>query len=308
MNKQKERKLVLLFSAITVLLLFASEKLREKETKPDKLSASIEISLASPPLSYIEIEGKAGYVVDLDTRAVLFEKNADNQLPLASLTKVMTAVVGADLLSPNEDIAINGRAIAEEGDSGMTEGEKWKIDELINFTLVSSSNDGAAAIMEAAERKRGVKFREQMNVKGKELGLNQTYFTNATGLDLTGSQGGSYGSSRDMARLLAYILIYKPDILEATKETVYLTTNNQGKTYAAKNTNNGLSTHIPGFIASKTGYTELAGGNLMMAFDRGLAQPVAIVIMGSSQEGRFRDAEKLRKAIVDYFNSPQMNK
>ena len=201
----------------------------------------------------------------------------------------------------------------------MRVGEKWRARDLLDFTLLVSSNDGAASLAAAAGlvfsgsgqntestitdvATRENDFVGKMNEKARSLGLVQTYFLNETGLDLQSQVSGAYGSARDVANLLAYAVEKYPDLFEATRQPTLKVSPLDGKSREAKNTNEAVL-KIPGLIASKTGYTDLAGGNLAVLFDAGLGHPIAIVVLGSSEQGRFADVEKLSFAAITFLNN-----
>ena len=258
----------------------------------------------------LELIGNAAIVYDVKTGAILFHKNAGKQLPLASVTKLMLASVANEVLDGDTPILITERALSREGDSGLFENETWRAQDLIDFTLIESSNDGAEALAEAAESRLRAKYlnapREnttvwRMNEKAFELALPQTYFTDASGLDESLTMASAYGSARDVAQLMLYILREEPELLSATAKDGVLLQSTDGLEHEAYNTNDALG-EIPGLIGGKTGFTDLAGGNLVVAFDVGLGRPVIAVILGSTPDGRFEDMKKLvdasRKTIA----------
>jgi len=252
--------------------------------------------------SDISITGRAAFVIDLSTETVLFEKNARTQLPLASLTKIMTALVAADALDPDAKVVITEAMLTPEGDSGLHVGDAWSITDLVALTLIASSNDGAEALAESAELIHSRDIASLMNEKARQIGLTETFFANPTGLDVSGTQGGSYGSARDIAQLFAYAVRKHLPVVEYSKHASYTGRSAQGAAVLAANTNELVNT-IPGLIASKTGFTDLAGGNLAIVFDRGLAQPVVVVVLGSTQEGRFSDVAALVRASEAYYHT-----
>jgi len=251
--------------------------------------------------SDVSISGRAAYVIDLSTNKILFEKNATVQLPLASLTKIMTVLVSSDVLSPETDITISEEMLTPEGDTGLRVGDSWSLHELMALTLIASSNDGAEALASVASSEKSRDITSLMNEKAKAIGLTETFFANPTGLDVSGTQGGSYGSARDMAKLFAYAIQYNLPIVEYSRHASYVGKSEQGGTVLVSNTND-LINSIPGLLASKTGFTDLAGGNLVVVFDRGLAQPVIIAVLGSTQEGRFSDVAELVRATTAYYH------
>mgnify|MGYP002725449810 CR=1 FL=1 len=240
----------------------------------------------SYPNSYYDVvlQAKAAIVYKPHSDEVLFAKNKDVQLPLASITKVMSAIVASESLP--KDIKIS---FAES---------VWKLGDLLNYTLMVSSNEAATVLASAASALgyggQQLSFINKMNIKANELGLHQTYFIDEAGLDVSDTQSGAYGSVSDVARLFKYALGNIPTSLEATtiSDTWF---DASGDSYPAINTNKAIGA-IPGLIAGKTGYTDLAGGNLVIAYDAGLNDTTIIVVLGSTKEGRFIDVEKLVNA------------
>lgn len=252
----------------------------------------------SNPFEGTALEAKSAIVWDVRNREVLFSKNADEPLPLASITKLMTVLVASELLGPNEIVPVSLEALRTEGDSGLIDGEKFIVQDLTDLILITSSNDGAAALSASAgaivEKNYDPEevFVHAMNLRAQELGLTHTQFFNSTGLDLSESEAGAYGTARDMAHLMAYIITEAQDAVALTKADLVKIWNTDGLYHIAQNTNE-IVNDIDGLIASKTGYTELAGGNLVVAFNVGLNRPIIVAVLGSTYSGRFEDATNL---------------
>ena len=94
----------------------------------------------------VSLEAKAAYVYDLRTGEVLFAKNEDKRLPLASLTKVMSALVARDISPDYGIVTVGEEALENDGDSGLFRDEKWALKDLLDFSLITSSNDGMRAV------------------------------------------------------------------------------------------------------------------------------------------------------------------
>jgi D-alanyl-D-alanine carboxypeptidase len=265
------------------------------------------------PFANLGLSAKAAIVWDISRQEALYELNSRAQLPLASLTKVMTALIAGEILPEGLIITIEPPYLEAESDDGLLADEQWRLSELIDFTLVKSSNDGALALAAVAgalgqqQAQNGEinsllvgveRFTEAMNARAAELGLTQTYFTNGTGLDVSESTAGSYGSAYDMARLMEHVIQKKPEVFAATRAASASFTSASGFVHNVSNTND-LVNKIPGLIAGKTGYTDLAGGNLAIVFDAGPAHPISVVVLGSSLQGRFSDTEKLVWAALE---------
>ena len=299
--------LVLLIIGILVWLPYRSGD--AVQTIIEREGDSAEVVVMENPFDTISLEAQAAHVWDINSKETLYDLNAESQLPLASLTKLMTVLVAAEILEPSQTIVVELDSLKEEGDNGLFSNESWKLKDLLDFTLIVSSNDGANVLASAAGSKligggaydkTEEAFIQKMNEIALEINLTQTYFVNETGLDPTIETSGSYGSARDVNRLLKHILEINPVILSAT---IYETLNFQSQSgyyHLATNTNNIIG-DIPGLIASKTGFTDLAGGNISIAFDAGLNRPIIITVLGSSVEGRFVDIQKLVAATLSYL-------
>jgi D-alanyl-D-alanine carboxypeptidase len=246
----------------------------------------------------VSLEAKSAIVWDVREGRVLFNKNADDVRPLASIAKLMTALVVYELLDPEDLVTITREAIAVEGDSGFTEGETFTMQNLADLMLIESSNDGATALASRAgnaafptEEGMAV-FVSAMNIKSKELGLTRTNFKNSTGLDLSETEAGAEGSARDVAHLMEYLIREYPDAAALTTLGATTIQDTKGTYHLVQNTNERVA-GIDGLIASKTGYTVLSGGNLVIAVNAGLNRPIIIAVLGSSTAGRFTDVHTL---------------
>ena len=189
----------------------------------------------------------------------------------------------------------------------LGKGERWSVKDVITFTLVSSSNLGAQMLADAANTRTAGRYPRapkdaavvwRMNDIARELGLIHTYFLNVSGLDISMTQAGSYGSAGDVARLFAFAASTSPELFSGTTQGGILLVSEQGARTSAFNTNEALGS-IPGLMLGKTGYTDLARGNLAVVFDAGIGHPIVAVVLGSSYEGRFTDMRVLVRAARD---------
>jgi len=263
------------------------------------------------PYQRLELTAKAAYVFDVKAQKPLFAKNALQILPLASITKIMTAITALSFIPETTYITISTRAISEEGDSGLKVGERWLLRDLLKFMLLESSNDGAVAISSTVggilatstttvEENRHL-FIGKMNELADTLNFSSMRFLNESGLDIDESHAGAYSSASETARILAYALERFPLIFSETRWSELQLGNENGDEHPAINTNKDIST-LPLLISSKTGYTDLAGGNLVIAFDAGFNYPIIISVLGSTIDGRFTDVEKLLWATLEYLS------
>lgn len=282
-------------------------KIKQDTSEPvseisDEIHTNTENDSENEPKGFedITLVAESAFVWDINSQKVLYQKNPDAQLPIASITKLMTALVAHEIITDNTTVAVPELAVLQESASGLANGEKFSFDVLADLTLLSSSNDGAFAIAAAAgallnNSAPAETFVEAMNIRADELSLTSTYFRNPTGLDISETEAGAFGSARDIARLMEYMLLETPELLEATTLTADVFYNENGEFHEAENTNQ-IVDKISGLLGSKTGYTTLAGGNLTVAFDASLNRPIVVVVLGSTYNGRFKDVLTLSEA------------
>ncbi len=265
-------------------------------------SASVTLATTTPALFPVApIEASAAIVYDLATGETLYEKNANAQLPLASLTKLLTVYAALVHLSPSSPITISPDAALTEAPHALRAGETFALSDIARITLTASLNDGAAAIAEAAAQADDHRaMSDTLAGAAASLDLAETYAMNGNGLDVNTAVSGGYGSARDIARLAGALAAKAPDIALATTHAEARATSLAGRSYRVKNTDPIVDT-IPGLLLSKTGYTTLAGGNLALVFDVGIAHPIAVVVLGSSKDSRFTDGMTLVSATIAHF-------
>ena len=291
--------------ATLALLFFASASVTAEFLVRNMAPAAAgEIAAAAASTDFfsdIQLVATSAYVFDTTTGETLYERNAGAQLPLASLTKIPLALVVSEVLSQDSVITIPPHTPPDGGVKRFVDGSTWRVRDLMNFTLINSSNEGAELLAAAADEGIRARYAEapagsaalwRMNALVRGLGLTHTYFLNVSGLDISTSQAGAYGSALEMAEVLAYASLRQPDLFAATTRGGMLLLSEEGNRATAKNTDKVLG-EIHGLIMGKTGTTDLAGGNLAIAFDVGPAHPVVAVVLHSSDDGRFEDMMRL---------------
>ena len=241
----------------------------------------------------VTITGKSFIVYDIINNQIIASKNENEVLPLASITKVMMALTARLHHDKSTLITIEKNHIEDGYDLGLRNKQVWKLDELLKYTLVFSSNDGAKAVADSLGG--NVTFVNQMNSDAKEAGLS-LLFTDPAGRDEQGKIGG-LGSAQEVAKLFGVARKHMPQILEATTKTRFSAHSSTGRVTGIPNTNQDIE-HFSGVEGSKTGFTDKAGGNLGIIVDVTLGHPVAIIVLGSTRDGRFSDVNLLYKALL----------
>lgn len=292
------------------LLFFASASLTVAYLSNLRLaslaSQAAAAAVAEDPFTSLSLVAEGAYVLDLTTDRVLYSKNPDTQLPLASLVKVPLVLAVSEVLTPGAQITVPLHTTPDGASIRLPAGLSFTAQDLIDFTLVASSNEGADILARASEDAIRIKYPQaspdaailwRMNDIAKNLGLTHMRFLNTNGLDQDETRAGAYGSARDVALLFGYAARTASAIFEQTSRNSIKIRAATGETVTAVNTDEALPA-IPGLIMGKTGYTELAGGNLAIVFDVGPAHPVVAVVLHSTQDGRFTDMKKIITATV----------
>jgi len=233
---------------------------------------------------------RAIIITDMHAQDVLQQKNSGIPFPPASLTKIMTAVVVAEHIDASEVISITQSAIQTESAAGrLRPGEKFTVSDLMRVMLIVSSNDAAVAFEEYFSSK-GLNLVSLMNVKAKEIGMENTHFDNVTGLD----DNEHYASAYDLALLVAHSFHHQEiwDILSTKVDTVESI--NESISHHLISTNELLQRGVPEMIGGKTGYTSNALGCMISKVEVAGEEKI-IVVLGS--ENRFGETEKLIEII-----------
>jgi serine-type D-Ala-D-Ala carboxypeptidase (penicillin-binding protein 5/6) len=233
---------------------------------------------------------------------IIFQKNIDEKRPIASLTKLMTALVAEELYRPEQIMVVSEEAVNQEEETGeLKKEEELSLNELLHSVLIESSNDAAWAIAEGkmagAENFVGEKgFVELMNLEANNLKMENTNFVNPTGLD--GEE--NYSTARDLLKLVQYIIKKHPDILEITQKKSYEVLRPDGTLhhFIPENTNKLLGQDGLQIVGGKTGFTEEAGGCIILVLkEKGGDHMINLILGAKSQESRFEEMQKIIEAV-----------
>jgi serine-type D-Ala-D-Ala carboxypeptidase (penicillin-binding protein 5/6) len=221
-----------------------------------------------------EIHAASAVLADLDTGQVLFDLNRNERRPIASVTKIMTALLVVERTDLTDVVTVTEAAASGQVSGvsglGLVAGERIRVDELLYALLLQSANDAAEALAEHVSGSVDA-FVEDMNARAEELGMSRTMFTSPNGLDDTG-----YSSAADLVRLTraAYRSPGFPSVVATRFHTVESL---DAKPRIVQN-RNVLLWLYPGAIGVKTGYTSPAGFCLVGAAQRGDERLVAVVL------------------------------
>jgi D-alanyl-D-alanine carboxypeptidase (penicillin-binding protein 5/6) len=242
---------------------------------------------ALPP----ELSGESVFAVDLESKSVLYEKNANERRPIASLTKLMTAYIILNENDPGTVVMVSPNAAATGGSTmGLYAYEKITIKDLLYGLLIVSGNDAAVALAEYNAGSAAM-FVEKMNKTAAEMGLNDTFYADVAGLE--GST--AYSTARDLTVLSTYLLS-KSGVREIVNQKSVTVTSVSGQTHKLVSTN--ILLGMLGIKGLKTGKTSLAGECLVALADT-QAHEFLTVVLGSQY--RFVDTKVLVNFIQKNF-------
>lgn len=215
-------------------------------------------------------------VVDFSSGEVMLEKNLSRKLPIASITKTMTAVVVLDLVSPSDIFTASEKAAnIEPTRMGVIPGHKYSVEELLNALLLTSANDAGEVLKEGIDRKYGEQiFIRAMNEKAKFLGLSNTSFDNPQGYD----GRNNYSSVEDLSLLIHYALTNYTLIAQiVTKDYQFYSASENHKQIDLYNWN-GLLGVYPGVSGVKIGNTGRAGYTTAVVSEREGQKLIAVLL------------------------------
>lgn len=232
----------------------------------------------------LDISAKSALVYDLTTQRTLFEKNPKDKLPIASLTKVMTAIIALENPVKNDRYLVKKDALVGENTMGLTEGEVLTLEELLYGLILTSGNDAAEVLADSYSLGRAG-FIRAMNDKAKSLGLSSSNFTNPSGLEGDGKQ---YSTAYDLLVITQYALkfgLFRKVAATFQEEIPYTQSH---KYFFLENETNLLSSY-PGVKGVKTGFTPEAGLCLITYLEYEGHQIIAILLGSSNRRQEMKN-------------------
>lgn len=286
-----------------VVLLFGSQSAIESDISfdvPEQQQYIQPVRLYEFPIRNWSIEepfinAKAAVSFDAASGKFLYEKELDRELPVASLTKLMTSAIVLETFHLDELITISPSAIEKsrqlEGGKELYGGEVLRVEDLLKVMLIKSNNEAAFAFQEAAAEK-GIDLLFVMNEKAIDIGMTNTFFNDPAGLD----DVEGFSTADDIIRLVQYSLKY--DILHSILRTPQETVFSQDRSIVHRIfSTNKLLGLLPNLITGKTGYTDTALGSIAVVTKSPSGGNIITIILGSPE--RFTQTKKL----VDWVNA-----
>lgn len=269
-----------------------------------------DLSVAQCP----SIDAQYAYVMDTNG-TVFFQRNADTEAQIASITKVMTAIVALENASLDTTITVSAAAAAiGESSASLSEGDTLTLDQALVAMLVSSGNDAALAIAETlgsswaeAEQTAVQAFATKMNEKAAELSMEHSLFENPHGLDYDSFAGNLHSSAHDVATMCAYAMQNETFRSIVCQPSAQVSLVREGeKTSIDLESTDLMLDEYEGACGIKTGFTALAGYSFAGACERNGKTYIAVVLNSSSEAQRFTDCETLFDWVFDHQKNYQL--
>ncbi len=244
-------------------------------------------TLACPPITETEFDAQGDFAKYLDETTPFIDKNSEKRWPIASVTKLMTALVARETLRPEAKITMSDEAVTVGGVVGnFKSGEMFTAHDLIRAMLVGSSNDAAIALVEALGKDT---FINTMQLKANELGMKNTTYTEPTGLSFI-----NQSTIQDLVKLITHIYYADPELLEISRTPlIHITELRSGTTRTVANVDAFAGSWD--FIGGKTGYTDEAGRNLIALF-KNKNQVLITAVLGS--KNAFAETARIKQFVM----------
>lgn len=232
-----------------------------------------------------EVTASSVLIYDLTIDKAIFLKDPKEKLPMASLTKIITAVIALENKKIDNKYIVRSEDLVGEDTMGLTEGEVLTLEELLYGLILHSANDAAETIANNYDGGRE-KFIEAMNKKAKSLGLINTNFTNPSGLEGDGNQ---YTTAYDLLVITRFAIMNFPlfNKIISTVDYTLPYSRNHKEIYLENETN--LLTSYPGVRGVKTGYTPEAGFCLVTYLDYGGHKIIGILLNSSNRRDEMKE-------------------
>lgn len=254
------------------------------------------------------ISGKSAVLLDFNSGTVIYEKESKEHLPIASMCKIMTLLLAFEEID-NGSISLEDKVIVSDNAAGMGGSQvfleanaEYRVDDLVKSIVVASANDSCVAIAEKICGSESA-FVDKMNAKAKELGMNDTVFTNCTGLP----KPGQYSCAKDVAIMFCELLNHDK-YFNYSGIWMDKIVHPEGRETMISNTNK-LVRFYSGCDGGKTGYTSEAGHCLSASALREGMRLVCVMISSPDSKTRFREVSELFNfGFANYTNKMILNK
>lgn len=253
----------------------------------------------------LQFSSNSAILLDYSSGDVLFEQNADDKVPVASIVKLMTILLTFEEINDG-NLTLEEKITSTEHAAGMGGSQvfidpytEYSVEEMLKSVIVASANDASVALAEQISGTEEL-FVKKMNKRASELGLKDTFYVNASGLP----EPGQYSTARDVAKLTQEILKHKEYFKYSTIWMDTLT-HPSGRETEVVNTNK-LIRYFKGCDSGKTGFTDESGFCLTASAERGGMRLIGVILGSKTGTERFNETSKLLNYGFSTFQNKQI--
>ncbi len=251
-----------------------------------------------------DLYAQSAVLMDADTGRILFEKNGDSEMPMASTTKIMTLLVTLQNADLEGEVNVSAYAASmPDVQLNIREGERYRLRDLCYSLMLESHNDSAVAIAEhVGGSVEG--FASMMNQKARDLGCYHTYFITPNGLDAQDENGTHSTTAQDLARIMRSCM-QNEEFLSITREPSWSFSDLDGTRSFTVNNKNAFLNMMEGALTGKTGFTNGAGYCYVGALERGGKRLIAVVLAcgwPNHKTWKWSDTTKLMNYGIENFH------
>jgi D-alanyl-D-alanine carboxypeptidase len=273
----KQKILLSLFAVLILSFAGNTQVLAISREQQSEILQQEIVTLSSLVRNYnlYQEPGAGSYIaVDISSNKVLLQKNSDSEFSMASVTKLMNAVISVENINMDNKITLTGDMLLPAGQtSTLYSGLRITAKDLLRVTVTQSSNDSAEALSYFLGREHFIRL---MNQKARELGMSKTVYEDTNGLSLKNTS-----TTTDLAKLMTYVYKNHPQILEMTKDNNFWLPDQTGRMLKFKNENSFY--YLSSFVGGKAGYLDEAKNTFNSVFNVN-GKPVAIAILYSRNQ------------------------
>lgn len=314
------KKTVLLFCMVIVICFSAKVRVlgdnEEVKLTKDEVVQVTSQSVQETAMPPLKLYAQSAVLMDATSGRVLYSKNGEEQLPMASTTKVMTLILTLERANLEDTVKVSAYAASmPDVQLNIREGEQYKLKDLLYSLMLESHNDTAVAI---AEHVGGSveEFAVLMNQKAEEIGCENTWFITPNGLDATADYTNADGeketrshgtTAEDLAKIMSYCITKSPckeQFLEITRTASYSFTDMSGKRSFGCTNHNAFLSMMDGALSGKTGFTSKAGYCYVGALKRDeRVYTVALLACGwpNHKTYKWSDTRQLMEYGLEYY-------
>ncbi len=310
----RKRKLLFFCCILLICSCICHVSVQAQDNKSNSLQNKEKEKGKDKEIEETELYARSAVLMDADSGRVLFEKDGNTMMPMASTTKIMTLILALENGNPEDFVKVSKYAASmPDVQLNIREGEEYRLEDLLFSLMLESHNDSAVAIAEHVGKDTDG-FAEMMNRKAAQIGCKQTNFVTPNGLDRTNQKGIPHQTTaEDLSKIMRYCIMESPkkeDFLRITRQDTYSFSDKEGKRSFTCRNHNAFLHMMDGALTGKTGFTGAAGYCYTGALrDHDRTYIVTLLACGwpNNKSYKWSDTKKLMTYGLDNYERQLVN-